>query len=377
MDQKKFSLEQSIKRRKRWQASAVACIHLELDDELFLQALKKAHQEKENEGRMIMRRNQIRSINFNLNALSELQLMKDFRFLLPEINKISVSLGWSGVTMRNSYVCEPVLACALFLYRLATITRWFECETKFGMYTSHMSEVYWEIIELVNNKWGKLLDLRGPYLKERSESYAESIRQSGSSLEKCVGFIDCTKIRMARPGGRSSLQKACYSGHKRFHCLSYQTLTTPDGLIFALYGPIEGRRHDLTLLRKSGWSEILESNLSNGETQYYVYGDGAYDIRPWLQRPFRGHLNAAQRQFNQGMSSVRVSVEHNYKDLKQQWSSQDYARKLMVRKCPIALSYKACAIMWNIRTCFYRSGQVTERFNTTPPSFQEYTTGLV
>lgn len=50
---------------------------------------------------------------------------------------------------------------------------------------------------------------------------------------------------------------------------------TPDGLIFYLYGPIEGRRHDMTLYHESGLDAILASDLLIQGQRYYVYGDTA------------------------------------------------------------------------------------------------------
>ena len=40
-------------------------------------------------------------------------------------------------------------------------------------------------------------------------------------------------------------QEQCYSGHKRKHVLKFQTIMVPCGLIANLYGPMEGRRHDV------------------------------------------------------------------------------------------------------------------------------------
>lgn len=180
------------------------------------------------------------------------------------------------------------------------------------------------MIELLNAKYGCLLDLNAELLRERAALYSSAIIREGAPLEDCVGFIDCTKVRISMPGGPNMNQRACYSGHKRFHCLSYQTLTTPDGLIFALYGPVVGRRYDLTLLLKGVWNETLQHSLITDNRQYYIYGDGAYQLRPWIQRPFVGNCTDEQKMFNKKMSSVRVSFEHNYKDLKQQWCSQDF-----------------------------------------------------
>lgn len=177
------------------------------------------------------------------------------------------------------------------------------------------------MIELLIEKCGDKLELNGARLLLSAEKYADAIHSDGAPYPDCVGFIDCTKIRMMRPGGHNSVQRACYSGHKRFHCLSYQTLSRPDGLIFALHKPIEGSRHDLTLLRNSGWETVLEGSLGTADRQYYIYGDQAYLLRPWMMRPYIGNLSVQQEISNAQMSSIRVSVEHNYKDLKQFWVS--------------------------------------------------------
>eukprot|EP00171_Calliarthron_tuberculosum_P006634 IDg6634t1 len=145
------------------------------------------------------------------------------------------------------------------------------------------------MVELMDAKCDELLDLRPQFLQSRCELCANAIRGEGAPLKDCVAFIDCTKIRMSRPDGNYMNQQSCYSGHKRFHCLIYQTLTTPDGLIFALYGPTDRRMHDLTILRKSEWDAKFQSHLKLGARQYHVFGVSAYSLRPLMQRPFRGN----------------------------------------------------------------------------------------
>ena len=53
-------------------------------------------------------------------------------------------------------------------------------------------------------------------------------------------------------------QMIVYNGHKRQHALKYQSITTPNGMIANLYGPVEGKRHDATIFRISGLMLILE-----------------------------------------------------------------------------------------------------------------------
>ena len=215
--------------------------------------------------------------------------------------------------------------------------------------------------------------MRGDFLQSRAKDYARVIHEAGAPLTRCVCFIDCTKIRMCRPSGDNAYQRAVYSGHKRIHCLIYQTVTTPDGLMFGMYGPVEGRRHDLTLLRESGWNNVWSECLYIDGEWYYIYGDSAYLLRPWMQRPFtRGICSDGESDFNTRMSEVRVSVEQNYKDLKQLWCSQDFARRLKVRHAPIGLLYKMSALLTNFRVCLYKGGQITAYYNLDPPSLEEY-----
>ena len=242
---------------------------------------------------------------------------------------------------RSNYACDHLTSCCIVLRRLESPCRWSYLETMFGMRLPILSEVFWEVVIHFVDNWGHVLSsFRADLMNESVERYAKSIRQQRSLLTHCVGFIECTKIEMCRPGGPGVNQRACYSGHKRFHCLIYQTITTPDGLIFHMYVPEAGRRHDLTLYRESGMDNSLEQSLHVQGQQYYIYGDPAYILRPWLQVAFSRAFATPEQQFlNKTMSAVRVSVEHSYKDMKQMWTSQDFKRMLKVRAAPIARLY--------------------------------------
>lgn len=96
--------------------------------------------------------------------------------------------------------------------------------------------------------------------------YSVTIKVAGADLDKCVGFIDGTAIFVARPGG--GLQRACNSGHKRRHALKFQGVLTPDGLFVHLFGPLEGRRHDMTMYYRSGLDELLPDALVVDGTQH-------------------------------------------------------------------------------------------------------------
>lgn len=97
-------------------------------------------------------------------------------------------------------------------------------------------------------------------MRARASRFAASIEEAGASLNICVGLIDGAARFISRLGGR--LHRACYSGHKRKHALRFRNVLTPDGLFFVLYGPVEGRRYDMTLYFDSGLDATLQDQLS-------------------------------------------------------------------------------------------------------------------
>lgn len=136
------------------------------------------------------------------------------------------------------------------------------------------------------------------------------MHQEGYPLDRCVGFIDCTKIKMCRPGGHPSFQYAVYSGHKRIPSLIYRSTSTPKGIMFTLLGPDAGNRLDLTLYYNIGWGEILENALFINGIQYYIYGDKRYVLRPWMRPQFRMiQFNPIEERYNKFMLLVCVLVE--------------------------------------------------------------------
>ena len=91
---------------------------------------------------------------------------------------------------------------------------------------------FWEALDNFTATHAHLVtDLSATLVQNRAETYAKSIHQSGAVLDKCICFIDGSKIRCACPSGSYAKQRCLYSGHKRCHCLTYQKVTAPDGQI--------------------------------------------------------------------------------------------------------------------------------------------------
>jgi nuclease HARBI1 len=161
------------------------------------------------------------------------------------------------------------------------------------------------------------LDWAGPlvstfqttFLRSRAEYYASKISaKSDNATQHCVALIDGTLVEITRPSGIQ--QRATHSGHNRRSGLKWQVITTPDGLLFHIFGPFEGRRHDMHLFTQSGLDEFLREELSIDAVQHYVFGDSGYTPRPYLRTPFEGgNLIEDEALFNKRMTKARVSVE--------------------------------------------------------------------
>ena len=164
-----------------------------------------------------------------------------------------------------------------------------------------------------------------------------------------------------------------YNGHLRRHCLNYQGITTPDGLIISMFGPVEGRRHDSTMLAISGFLERLRSK---GETfkGKYIYGDPAYGCSDLVCCPFAfAEPGSRQSEFNSSMSSVREAVEWSFGRLKSLWPTVAYDKKMKVRQFTIGRTFLVASLLTNCHCCLQPNGnQISMYFGVRPPTLEEY-----
>lgn len=128
-------------------------------------------------------------------------------------------------------------------------------------------------------------------------------------MNNCWGFIDGTVRPICRP---SQNQREYYSGYKKVHCVKYQSLLCPDGIVINLKGAYPGRQHDAGIFRESRIYEELEACTTFEDIQYVIYGDKGYGLRELLLRPYTeqeliGH--PGRQQFNNIMSGLRIAVE--------------------------------------------------------------------
>lgn len=214
-------------------------------------------------------------------------------------------------------------------------------------------------------------ELNADYIAAKAPAFASAIHAKSNALDNCVGFIDGTVIKVARPG-TNGLQNVVYNGHKRTHALKFQGLTTPDGMFLHVYGPVEGRRHDWTLYTRSNLDAQLENALLVGSRRFCIYGDSGYNARDYMEVPLQGaNLSDNQKAFNTAMSGSRVTVEWMFKEVKLYWGKMDFKRKLRIRESPVGALYLSAMLLTNIRNCLYPN-QTAQYFKVAPPSLEEY-----
>lgn len=266
----------------------VACA-VEVDDAIMLMRRRRWLKARRDVRKINQRTAHISNHTFNINIFMKEECLRYFRSGCQDIDKVTGFVEWTaGRTALNRYRCHPFTVTCLMMRKLSYPVCWTDMEHILGMRASEIYEVFWTVVNSFVEANKHLPDtFRSSLVFRRAAMYAMAIHNAGSPLDNCVGFIDCTKIQMCRPGGPEANQRTCYSGHKRFHCLIFQTVTTPGGLIFYLYGPLVGRMHNITLYQISGLDDGLGDGLNVDGVRYCVYGDAAYMIRPWLQTSFQ------------------------------------------------------------------------------------------
>lgn len=73
--------------------------------------------------------------------------------LLKEVCDVHVKLiaypDHVSHTSRNRYGTNPFLSACVFIRCIATPYRWKDIEFLFGNHVSHLSEIYWETLEII------------------------------------------------------------------------------------------------------------------------------------------------------------------------------------------------------------------------------------
>ena len=245
---------------------------------------------------------------------------------------------------------------------------------EFGRLKSSLLKISDGMLLWVWNRWGNLLTqpFQQPFFTaDRVEEYVEAISRVTNVNLFIWGFIDGTVRPICRPKRN---QRLFFNGHKRIHAVKFEVVAAPRRMIVHTYGPVEGCRHDAVVLGESGLLQDMEAHMNgpNG-MPYAVYGDSAYPLSAYLQKPFRGAaLGQDQQRFNREMSASRIAVEWSFGDISTHWAFVDMKKQQKILLQPVGIYYQVAAFFTNLHTIIRFGNKTSKHFGINPPCLLEY-----
>ncbi len=311
---------------------------------------------------------------FDLDDLSDMQVWYYMRFERADLPRLQHALRIPDeVRTSLGTVSSGLEALCLVLMRLAYPCRWIQLVPHFGRSITHLTTLFNEMITFLDTTWRVQL-LTWPQMFRTPaflQQCAAVIAASGAPLQNCVGFLDATIHGVAKPG---VAEASVYSGYKKRHCMKYQHLVLPNGLVVHEYGPHEGRRSDSFVYGSSGLHALLHAVLVTPYApaqRMLIYADGGYALTTVTITPHRMPITPAQIAFNHRMSSHRMSAEWGFGGVKTNFAFIDFAKNQKVWLQPVGLYFRVATILTNCRACLY-GNQGSMHFGMAPPVLEEY-----
>lgn len=308
---------------------------------------------------------------FELANIDVVTCRRRFRFLPDEIEQLEEALDLPPYiyTAQGCHVPRQEALC-LLLRRLAYPCRLKDLEEEFGRKESVLSSAINVTVKLVYEKIKTKMAFDERIVDRYHRQSAAAIFQKVGRLSNCIGFIDGTIRPICRP---TWYQEQAYSGHKKVHCIKFQSVTLANGLIVSFVGPFEGRRHDAYMLRKSE----MELKMTR-YPDYVLYGDQGYPLRRWLITPFASAApTPPQLRFNRDLSRARIAVEWFFGWVVRYWKFFELRCNMKVFKSPVGSMYVIAAFFVNCLSCIRRRNQASKYFRCRLPTLEIYLADLV
>ena len=164
----------------------------------------------------------------------------EFRFMKNDIKRLVTAFNMPDeITCHfyNDLKVGALDALCIVLHRLAYPCRYFDMIPRFGRAVPQLSMIFNQTIDFIDLNWGHFLQTMNQQWLSLVHlmSFDDAIFRKGAALDNVWGFIDGTVRACSRP---QISQTMLYNGHKRHHALKYQAVSTPNGLIANLFGPV-------------------------------------------------------------------------------------------------------------------------------------------
>jgi nuclease HARBI1 len=316
------------------------------------------------------------SKTFHLDGMTNYGDISQLLFTKKHIRDIASFIPWRETTAlghvrtaRRCYCASKEEALCLLLERLALPSRVEDLEKRCFRSKAAITEIFYEALECFLLWAGPLVStFQADFLQTRAEYYSSKISEN-LRMQRSIALGSSTELSLR------SLDRVAFGKERPIadtRDLKWQVITTPDGMLFHIFGPYEGRRHDMHLYAEPGLDDILSKNILIDGVKHYLFVDMGYALRPYLMTPFEGaNLNANELLFNKRMSKARVSVECTFKDIKKYFSHIAFLRKIALSRAPGGTWYLASCLLCNFRCCIDGSPSSTF-FDCQPPTLSHY-----
>lgn len=313
--------------------------------------------------------------------------MELFRFSAQEIKCIVRAMDephWHYTHARDKFTLVEGLC--ILCRRLCYPARWNDLCGLFGRNKSQLSRIFAYMLDIMLSKYAHLLQFDVQRFVTKLPVWAAAVIAACPNAFTTVAlFLDGTHRRTCRPAPRatqlpagvtlSDVQRSQYDGRLHKHGYKYHALVAPDGLIVHAYGPVDGRRHDTTILRQSGLA-ARQADLTVNGIDYCIYADSAYALTRNLQKPiYRPAAGSAEARVNTTMARARtVACECGYALVSNMWQTIDFVRQQKMFWTRPADMYMVAILLTNMMLCLRRFNQLSEFFNLsdTCPTLSNY-----
>lgn len=324
---------------------------------------------------------------FNNSTLDPVAL---FRFSEVELRYIVRLMNEPGIhhtASRDKFTLLEGLC--ILTRRLCYPCRWADVVHLFGRSVSALNRIYLHMLTKMMNKYSHLLLFDVNRFAAKLPQWAAAVTEAcPNTFTAVVLFLDGTHRKTCRPGPSSSrlprgitrddVQRSQYDGRLHKHGQKYHALVAPNGLIVHAFGPVDGRRHDTTVLRESGLA-LGQADLTVNGVDYCIYADSAYALTRNMQRPFRTPVpNSMEAKVNTAMARARtVASECGYATITNTWQNVDWVRQQKIFWTRPADMYLCAVLFTNMRLCIRRSNLMSEFFNLSDscPTLSAYLSG--
>ena len=206
--------------------------------------------------------------------------------------------------------------------------------------------------------------------------FADSVvRKSRVALDHVVAFLDSKATEICRNSDYLQ-QMSNYNGYYGHHCLRWQSLHSPNGITYHLWGPVEGRRSDSYLLNHSGFHDMFLNYEALLGFPVCAYADAGYWCSQYVQTAFRRQngerVHGSMEDFySSKMNKCRTSVEWGFGQVLALFPYTDSPGFKRMGGTATGQHYINATFMTNVFTCL--NGNITSSFfNLSPPTLLEY-----